>query len=173
MYTQQHNAIQYNENLIYHFPTCYAYFYRGTKPKESFNWMKIQESFFLLFLSFIFFSTGSDSCFCHPSSVILGVFVFFFILIFCESLAMQCNAMQCNAMQCNAMQCNAIQYNTIQYNTMQYNAIQYNTIQYNTIQYNAIQCNTMQYNAIQYVQYTIQYNAIQYNTMQCNTIQSL
>ena len=42
-----------------------------------------------IFFSFIF-STGSDSCFWefHPSSVILGVFVFFFILIFCESLAL-------------------------------------------------------------------------------------
>ena len=50
--------------------------------------MKIQESF--LSSSLIFFSTGSDSCFWefHPSSVILGVFVFFFILIFCESLAL-------------------------------------------------------------------------------------
>ena len=41
---------------------------------------------------FIFFSTGSDIRFWefHPSSVILGVFVFFFffILIFCESLAL-------------------------------------------------------------------------------------
>ena len=47
--------------------------------------MKIQESFLP---SFIFFSTGSDSRFWefHPSSVILGVFVFFFI--FCESLAL-------------------------------------------------------------------------------------
>ena len=36
---------------------------------------------------FHFFSTGSDSRFWefHPSSVILGVFVFFFVLIFCES----------------------------------------------------------------------------------------
>ena len=168
MYTQQHNAIQYNENLIYHFPTCYAYFYRGTKPKESFNWMKIQESFFLLFLSFIFFSTGSDSCFCHPSSVILGVFVFFFILIFCESLAMQCNAMQCNTIQYNTIQYNTIQYNTIQYNAIQCNTIQYNTIQYNAMQYNAIQCNT-----IRTIYNTIQCNTIQYNTMQCNTIQSL
>ena len=58
--------------------------YRGTKPEESFGW-RYRSLFFLLFLSFI--STGSDSCFWefHPSSVILGVFVFF-ILIFCESL---------------------------------------------------------------------------------------
>ena len=50
--------------------------------------VKIQESFLLP--SFIFFSTGSDSHFWefHPSSVILGVFVFFFMLIFCESLAL-------------------------------------------------------------------------------------
>ena len=40
-------------------------------------------------VSFIFFSTGSNNRFWefHPSSVILGVFVFFFILTFCESLA--------------------------------------------------------------------------------------
>ena len=38
------------------------------------------------------FSPGSDSRIWefHPSSVILGVFVFFFILIFCESSSMYC-----------------------------------------------------------------------------------
>ena len=61
------------------------YAYSVKEPIGELN-LKIQESF----PSFIFFSTGSDSCFWefHPSSVILGVFVFFFILIFCESLAL-------------------------------------------------------------------------------------
>ena len=77
------------KNLIY-IPFSYMLYlcckkaYKGTKPEESLIWMKIQESFLS---SFIFFSTGADSCFWefHLSSMILGVFVFFFILIFCES----------------------------------------------------------------------------------------
>ena len=65
--------------------------YRGTKPEESF-WMRItcmynlmcsdnilNHKCMIILQTFIFFSTGSDSRFWefHPSSVILGVFVFF------------------------------------------------------------------------------------------------
>ena len=81
-----------HENLRYHFPTCYAYSVK--EPIGELNLKRALDEdiyrslFFLLFPSFILFSTGSDSRFWefHPSSVILGVFVFFFILIF-ESLA--------------------------------------------------------------------------------------
>ena len=78
------------KNQRYHFPTCYAY-----SVKEPIGELNLKRALdkdtgvFSSFFSFIFFSTGSDSRFWefHPSSVILGVFVFIFILIFCESLA--------------------------------------------------------------------------------------
>ena len=91
------NYIIYMKNLRYHFPTCYAYSVK--EPIGELNLKRALDedtgvfsfffSLFPLIPLFIFFSTGSDSRFWefHPSSVILGVFVFFFVLIFCESLA--------------------------------------------------------------------------------------
>ena len=74
------------KNLRYHFPTCFAYSVK--EPIGELNLKRALDEDTGVFSSF-FFSTGSDSRFWefHPSSVILGVFVFFFILIFCESLA--------------------------------------------------------------------------------------
>ena len=57
----------YMKNLIYHFPTCYAYSVK--KPIGEVNLKRALDEDtgvfnFILFLSFIFFSTGS--CICIP-----------------------------------------------------------------------------------------------------------
>ena len=68
-------------NLTYHFSTCYIYF--RVKSYRELNLVRALDARVFSF----YLSTGSDSCFWefHPSSVTLGIFVFF--LIFCESLA--------------------------------------------------------------------------------------
>ena len=69
------------KNLRYHFPTCYAYSVK--EPIGELNLKRaldedtgVFSSFFHLLLHWVR----------HPSSVILGVFIFFFILIFCECM---------------------------------------------------------------------------------------
>ena len=79
-----------------HFPTCYAYSVK--KPIEELNLKRALDEdtgVFYFFFSFLLSSsplgqTAVSVNSMHPSSVILGVFVFifFFILIFCESLAL-------------------------------------------------------------------------------------
>ena len=69
----------YMKNQLYHFPTYMLYAYSVKEPIGELNLKRaLDENIGVLFPSFIFFSTGSDSRFWefHPSSVILGVFVF-------------------------------------------------------------------------------------------------
>ena len=84
------------KNLIYHFPTCYAYSVK--KPIWELNLKRALDEdteVFYFFFSFLSSSsplgqTAVSVNSMHPLSVILGVFAFFFffILIFCESLAL-------------------------------------------------------------------------------------
>ena len=72
-------------NPMHHFLTCYTYSV-NIKGYWEINLERALDEDTVVF-SFFFCSTRPDSCFCkfHLSLVTPGVFVLFFILIFCES----------------------------------------------------------------------------------------
>ena len=75
------------KNLRNNFPTCYAYSVK--EPIGELNLKRALDEDTGVFSSFFSLLSSSSPLEFHPSSVILGVFVFFFILIFCESLAVE------------------------------------------------------------------------------------
>ena len=82
------------KNLIYHFPTCYAYSVK--RPIGELNLKRALDEDTRVFSSFFSFLSSSfhwvRQLFLgfYPSSVTQGIFFFFFffVLIFCESLAL-------------------------------------------------------------------------------------